>query len=74
MKMTKANSQLVVVPVLLVAELRAKRIRGIVYSSFLNVVMLKCSVCASRVLGASREDRRVKKESMLGLELKVLCL
>ena len=37
--------------------------RIIVYSSFLNVGMLKCT---------SREDRRVKNESMLGLELSVM--
>ena len=52
------------VPILLEAGLR--RIHGIVYSSFLNVVMLKYSVCASK------EDRRVKKESMLGLELSLM--
>ena len=34
--------------------------------------MQKRSVCASQVLGASREDRRVKKESMLGLELSLM--
>ena len=35
----------------------------------LKLVMQKYSVCASRVIGASREDKRVKNESMLGLEL-----
>ena len=38
----------------------------------LKLVMQKHSVCASRVLGASREDRGVKKESMLGLELSLM--
>ena len=58
------------VPILLEAGLSKEEI--IIYSSFLYVGMLKHS---------SREDRRVKKESMLGLELllmkyctyKVLC-
>ena len=38
----------------------------------LKLVMQKCSVSACRVFGASREDRRVKKESMLGLELSLM--
>ena len=38
----------------------------------LKCVIQKRSVSASRVLGVSREDRRVKKESMLGLELSLM--
>ena len=34
--------------------------------------MQKRSVCASQVLSASREDRRVKKELMVGLELSLM--
>ena len=34
--------------------------------------MQKRSMRASRVLGASREDRKLKKESMLGLELSLM--
>ena len=58
----KQGQKSVVVPVLLEAGLTLGLTQEDPRHLVFQLVMQKRSVCASRILGASRKDRRVKKE------------